>query len=178
MVTAQLGTAIGMGISTDPFHTLRHHLLAFRLDRFRDPVDTTDCRDDPDFIADPDAAIGPDIAHEGLGIFHPVAARHRMIRIFLQPGQVGLHIMGMHMFPGFDICLCVADGKTVLHNVHTLGNIGQCDLVPGWDLFKGSDRKTFQVHRCSGRNFLKRNRYIIVFMNFDKFLHFYFFILH
>ena len=79
--------------------------------------------------------------------------------------------MCVDMFPGFDIHLCMTDRKAVFDDVHALRNINKRDFMTGRDLLFADDRLTFQIDRCSGSNGLKRDRYIVIFMNSDKIFH-------
>ena len=171
MVSAQLGTAVGMGVSTDTIHTLRFHRRAFGFDRFRDPVYAADRRNDPDFVADPDTAIGADIALKDSRFLSTVHGCSRMIGVFPQPFQVGFDVMGMDMLSRADIRFGMADGEAVFDDIDTFGNISQRDLVAGRDLFQTENGKPFQVHRCSGRNCLQGHGDIITVVDSDKLLH-------
>ena len=69
MIAAQLGTAIGVGKGIDSVDTAAIAKGSELLDQVvGDTVDTADRRDDPDFVADADLAVGAAIDLQWLRI--------------------------------------------------------------------------------------------------------------
>ena len=135
-----------------------------RGDSLGGPCDASDGRQNPDFVAGPDAAIAAHIAKEAC-----VDRRRKRRRdaellgvIAFDPAQQRLHIVRVDMLPGGNAGSRATDRPTKLANGFSSGNVGQRELVPGFDRLSHGDVGIGQLDNLAGLNRSQRHGHIIV----------------
>jgi hypothetical protein len=126
-------------------------------------TDATDCAQDPDFVACPDAPVSPTIAHERQRIrcCSDGSGCMRRESILVHTGEQRREVVCMNVGAACDLRRSAADDLAVLADRLAGLQRPQCELVAARNGIGQLDRDALQLEVLAGRQVAQRDRHVV-----------------
>ena len=156
---------MGMAVRIDAVNVVRLIDLRRIFNGTSNVIDTTDSRDDPNFISDTGLAVGPFISEEFVFFFtflRRALSLFRFVGVIQEVAQFTLDIVGMNPGSLRDIHFGGPDGEAVFYDVFAFFNILNGDLMACRDVMADGKGLTADGNAAALGNSVDSDGYIII----------------
>ena len=112
-----------------PIDASGDQMLVVPDESIRDAIDTADCGNDPQLVADSSPSIFPAITHEGSGLHIGFGIDHMPVFVFCRLRQAGLHVVHVDPSSGCYVLSGYADRIAILYDRLSLADFTQRDFM-------------------------------------------------